>query len=123
MPMLPVEELLRLSSAQTNLLLEGEESQVETMLTAVVPSLPRPVTTWGGSASLPTLREGTLIVPLVNRFDDDQQRQLLHWIEDTGGTVRVIATTPGSLFRLVQRGMFLDALYYRLNIIRVELAA
>jgi hypothetical protein len=118
-----MEELLRLSCAQTNLLLEGDESQVETVLTAVAPSLPRPVTLWGGTLSLPAVREGTLIVPFVNRFDDDQQRQLLGWIEETAGTVRVIATTPGSLFRLVQRGIFLDALYYRLNTIRVEIAA
>jgi hypothetical protein len=123
MSLSPVEELLRLSSAQTNLLLEGGESQVETVLSAVVPSLPRPVTTWAGTASLPTVRDGTLIVPLVNRFDDDQQRQLLRWLDETAGTVRVIATTPGSLFRLVQRGTFLDALYYRLNTIRVELVA
>jgi DNA-binding NtrC family response regulator len=61
-----------------------------------------------------------LIVPLVNRFDDDQQRQLLRWIEETGGKVRVIATTPGSLFGLVERGLFLDALYYRLNTVRLE---
>jgi hypothetical protein len=122
MSLLPM-ELLRLSSAQTNLLLEGEASQVETVLTAVAPSLPRPVTTWGGTGSLAAVRDGTLIVPLVNRFDDDQQRQLLRWLEETAGAVRVIATTRGSLFRLVQRGIFLDALYYRLNTIRVEIAA
>ena len=83
----PVEELLRLSSAQAKLLLEGDASQIETLLTAVAPRLPRPVTTWDGTRSLPAVREGMLIVPLVNRFDDDQQRQLLRWIEETAGTV------------------------------------
>ena len=120
-PLVPGEELVRLFSAQMHLLLEGDESQVETVLTAVAPNLPRPVTTWSGTQSLATVRDGTLIVRLVDRFDAEQQRQLLRWLEETAGRVRVIATTPGSLFRLVQRGIFLDVLYYRLNTLRVDI--
>ena len=42
------------------------------------------------------------------------------WLDDAVGTVQVIATTSEPLFPLVERGAFLDVLYYRLNILRVE---
>ena len=123
MPLLPIEELLCLASAHTNLLLEGQEPRLETVLTVLTPSLSRPVTTWSQGTFPPGEGRGTLIVPRVDRLDGDQQRQLVHWLEKTGGTARVIATTSVPLFALVQRGTFLDRLYYLLNIIRLELPA
>ena len=119
----PVEEFLLLASVHTNLLLEGQEPQLDAVLDVLVPRLSRPVTTWSQGILVPGVDRGTLIVPKVDRLDDDQQRQLVHWLEKTAGSVRVIATTSVSLFALVQRGSFLDRLYYLLNIIRLEFPA
>jgi hypothetical protein len=123
MPLLPIEELLCLASAQTNVLLEGPPPQVDTMLAALLPHAMPPLTTWDGATPLPTELAGTVIVREVNRLDGDQQRQLLRWIQNTDGTGRVIATASGSLFPLVERGKFVDTLYYRLNILRVDLSS
>ena len=116
-------EFLRLAAAQTNLLVEGNELRVQAVLAALAPNFVSPLTTWGGGMALPTARWGTLMVPHVERLHEEHQRQLLRWLGETDGTVRVVATTSGSLFRLVRRGAFLDALYYRLNIVRLEVAA
>jgi hypothetical protein len=123
MSRLAIDEFLLLASAHTNLLLEGQEPRLEAVLTVLTPSLSRPVTTWSQGTLSPGEGRGTLIVPRVDRLDGDQQRQLVHWLEKTGGTARVIATTSVPLFALVQRGTFLDRLYYLLNIIRLELPA
>jgi transcriptional regulator of acetoin/glycerol metabolism len=43
------------------------------------------------------------------------------WLETTGEYVRVVSTTSERLFDYVERGVFLDALYYRLNAVLVDL--
>jgi hypothetical protein len=119
--MLPsVDETLLLSTIRPNLLLEGPEAQVQAVVAALRPLLPSPVIAWCGGG-LPDEHRGTLIVQKVCRLDDTQQRQLMMWLDDTVGTVQVIATTSEPLYPLVERGVFLDVLYYRLNILRVEM--
>jgi hypothetical protein len=118
-----VEEFLLFSTSagRPNLLLEGPESQVDAVVFALRPHLPGPLAAWCGGA-LPAEHRGTLIVQGAHRLDASQQQQLMQWLDDTQGTVRVIATSE-PLFPLVGRGAFLDALYYRLNVIRVEVPA
>jgi Sigma-54 interaction domain len=116
-----VDESLLFSSTRPNLLLEGPEAQVQAVVAALRPLLLRPVTAWCGGG-LPDEHRGTLIVQEIHRLDDTQQRQLMIWMDDSVGTVQVIATTSEPLFPLVERGAFFDVLYYRLNILRVEVA-
>jgi hypothetical protein len=116
-----VDESLLLSTTRPNLLLEGPEAQVQAVVAALRPLLLCPVTAWCGGG-LPDEHRGTLIVQEIHRLDDTQQRQLMIWLDDAVGTVQVIATTSEPLFPLVERGAFLDVLYYRLNIFRVEVA-
>jgi Sigma-54 interaction domain len=115
----PVDEVLFLSETRPNLLMEGPEAQVRAAVAALRPLLPLPVTAWCGGR-LPDKHRGTLIVQEVHHLDATQQRQLMMWLDDAVGTVQVIATTSEPLFPLVERGVFLDVLYYRLNILRVE---
>ena len=118
--MLPsVDESLLLSTTRPHLLLEGPETQIQAVVAALKPLLPSPVIAWCGGG-LPDEHRGTLIVQEVHRLDDTQQRQLMIWLDDAVGTVQVIATTSEPLFPLIERGAFLDVLYYRLNILRVE---
>jgi hypothetical protein len=118
-----IEEFLLLASARTNLLLEGQELRLEAVLSVLTPRLSRPVTMWSQGILMPGEHRGTLIVPMVDSLDRDQQKRLVLWLEKTAGSVRVIATTSVPLFAMVQRGAFLDRLYYLLNIIRLELPA
>ena len=115
---LPHEESRLLCSARPNLLVEGPESTTDTVLVALTPHLRQPLWTWCAG-----VRNGTVVVRGVNRLDRGQQMQLVEWLEGATGRVQVIATSSEPLFPLVKRGTFLDVLYYRLNVVRVEVTA
>jgi transcriptional regulator of acetoin/glycerol metabolism len=53
----------------------------------------------------------------------EEQRRLLEWLQETAGRTRVVSTTSAPLLPLVEDGVFLDTLYYRLNTVYVELPA
>jgi len=120
----PRAESRLLSRARPNLLLEGSESALDAALVALTPQLPQPLWTWraGRSFRLPSEPHGALVLRDVSRMDPDQQHQLLDWLEVAGRRVQVISSTSEPLFPLVERGTFPDALYYRLNVVRVVLA-
>jgi DNA-binding NtrC family response regulator len=61
-----------------------------------------------------------LIVDEVAELDANDQRFLLGWLNGPGGRTQVISLTSQPLFPLVERGLFLADLYYRLNIVRPE---
>jgi DNA-binding NtrC family response regulator len=65
--------------------------------------------------------DGTLILEHVDALDRDQQRALLEWLDDPRhADTQVISTTPVSLYPSVSRDLFLSELYYRLNVIYLE---
>jgi hypothetical protein len=98
-----------------------EVSDSAAVLEAVGPCLATPMVIWNGTNPLPVEPVGTLVVPNVDGLDHEQQHQLMRWLDVTSGTAQVISTTAQPLFPLVKRGIFLEALYYRLNTIRVDL--
>jgi len=110
-----------------NLLLVGSLSATNAMLVALKPHLRTPLRqckpTTG--ASVPRPREGTLVLLEVARLDGKQQAQLLQWLDrfDERGRVQVVSTTSEPLFSLVEAGTFLANLYYRLNVVRIDLIA
>jgi hypothetical protein len=120
----PRAESRLLSRARPNLLLEGSESALDAALVALTPQLRQPLWRWraGRSFRLPFEPPGALVLRDVSRMDPDQQHQLLDWLDVTGRRVQVISSTSERLFPLVERGTFLDVLYYRLNVVRVVLA-
>lgn len=46
-----------------------------------------------------------------------EKSELLGWIDDPNARRQVVSTTVDPLFSLVGRGLFDEALYYRLNVI------
>ena len=72
---------------------------------------------------MPQPREGTLLLLEVARLDRSQQTQLLQWLDqfDECGQMQVVSTTSQPIFSLVETGAFLATLYYRLNVIRIDL--
>ena len=115
----------RLFSVGSNMLVRGEKSAVTATVVALSADLSMPLVTWiaGADADLPRLDQGTLVLQDVDRLDLGAQRQLLAWLDDRGGRVRVISTARHDLFDLVTAGAFLDPLYYRLNTIVVDAVA
>lgn len=110
-----------------NLLLVGKSSATNEVLAAMAPHLREPLHRFNAKAGLtvPQPHDGTLVLLEVARLDRNQQTQLLRWLNqfDQRGHVQVISTTSKPLFSLVETGAFLADLYYKLNLVRMDLVA
>jgi hypothetical protein len=120
----PAADFRRLLSVGSNMLVRGEKSATTATVVALSADLSVPLVTWiaGADADLPGLDRGTIVLQDVDLLDISAQHQLLTWLDDRGGRVRVISTARRDLFDLVTAGEFLDPLYYRLNTIVVDAA-
>ena len=118
----PAADFRCLFSVGSNMLVRGEKSATAATVVALGEDLSAPLVTWiaGAHADLPGLDQGIVVLQDVDRLDLDAQRQLLTWLDDHAGKVRVISTARHDLFDLVMAGKFLDPLYYRLNTIVVD---
>lgn len=112
------------TTAHHNLLLVGLSDATEAMLGALKRYLRQPLTVWTPTTgvAVPDPREGTLVLVEVARLDRDQQSQLFRWLR-FHEQVQVVSTTSEPLFSLVENSTFSADLYYRLNIVRMELTS
>lgn len=105
-------------SPQHNVLLEGPEASTDAVLRLLAPHLHAPVI-WkprGASFEVPAADIGALILQDVDGLSPQEQSRLLTWI-DANPEAQIVSTTAYRLFALVARGRFDAALYYRLNVI------
>jgi transcriptional regulator of aromatic amino acid metabolism len=113
------------SRGHHNFLLVGSPSATSEMFAAMAPRLRAPIQRYRPKPglSVPAPVEGTLVVLEAARLDGEQQRQLLRWLQqfDRRPHVQVVSTTAKPLFSLVETGQFLADLYYKLNVVRVDL--
>ena len=113
--------------ARSNLLLAGSLSATDAMLVALKPHLRAPLQQYKQTTGVPVPqpREGTLILLEVDCLDGNQQAQLVEWLDrfEERGRVQVVSTTSAPLFSLVETGAFLANLYYRLNVVRMDVTA
>lgn len=109
-------------SPRHNVLLEGAEPSTLAVLRLLQPHLSEPVIrrTRGLPLQLPAGEIGALILEEVSDLTGDEQARLLAWIDRRAHT-QVVSTTERPLFECVTRGFFDASLYYRLNVIIVEL--
>ena len=111
--------------ARSNVLLVGPASATEAMLVAMRPHLDEPLRQFVPEAGVPVPQphEGTLVLLEVERLDPEQQAQLARWLERFDERPRVQVVSAGSvpLYSLVETGAFLADLYYRLNVVRMDL--
>ena len=115
----PMHEWRFLLSSRANVLLEGTDRAIGRVVTVLTPHFRHPVQTCPHWAPPAMPGEGTLILRDVETLNADEQRQLLHWLEDAGAEVRVISVVSTPLYPLVVEGRFLDTLYYRLNVLYI----
>lgn len=103
----------------------GGRSAIDSALAEMTPHLLEPVRVFDPQkeTSLPTPHEGTLILVEVAALTREQQVELLEWLDQFTHRqhVQVLSATSRALFSLVERGEFLAALYYRLNVVRLDL--
>ena len=110
-----------LCTQRPNVLLEGSDESTESMVLFLAPYLCRPVL-WKSSHApfaLPTGECGALVLQNVAAMGRQEQAELLQWLDSPTERKQVVSTSGQPLFPLVGRGLFDEALYYRLNVIRL----
>ena len=70
---------------------------------------------------LPSDKSGTLLLSDVSELGLAEQIALYDWLGDGSDALRVIAVTTAPLAALVDRGVFLEALFHRLGAVQFNL--
>ena len=120
----PVDDWSLFRGAHPAALLIGSASSATAALVRLRPNLRLPLVHWWPWAvgEPPQTTTGTLVMWDVDSLSERQQAQLLTWLESRVANVQVISISERPLFPLVQRKAFLDSLYYRLNVVCLELS-
>jgi hypothetical protein len=120
----PIGDWSLVSDRRPNVLVSGPGEAAQAFLHAMTPYLQSPVHSVACDTrlNLPA-GDGTLILDRLDALDRDQQEALLRWLDDPRhARTQVISITPAPIYGKVQRETFSNALYYRLNIIYLEVA-
>lgn len=64
---------------------------------------------------------GLMILRDVDTLVHGDQHKLVDWLVEAAGRVQVVSTASASLMPLVDAGVFMQTLYYRLNTIYMDL--
>lgn len=111
-------------NTRPNLLVEGPQESTESLIAVLASVSPEPLRDWRLSAE--GAAAPTLLVRDVDELTVEEQRQLMDRMRGTEGQPmprQIISTSATAVFSLVERGLFLEDLYYRLNSIRLEISA
>jgi hypothetical protein len=103
-----------------NLLLIGPDTATRPYLDRLMAS-PSVRACDSAAPHLPRETVQDLVVRDVERLTPDGQEQLVDWLNGPGFHTRIVATSGKSLYPMVERGEFSDALYYRINMIILRL--
>ena len=122
-PALNDDEVRVALALRLNLLLMGRDVDIEAALAGLLPRMASPVALWEARGSpdlvLPSLR--TVVVRNVGKLSTAEQQQLNEHLDSWRGSVQIVSTTSRSFLSRVERGGFSERLYYRLNIVCVDL--
>jgi Sigma-54 interaction domain len=117
MPEVSLDDWRVVLTSQSNVLIEGREAATEEVLLALTPHCRQPVGRWGDTFG--EQHPPTVIVRDVAALTAPVQQRLLRWL-DMGERSQVLSTTAQPLFSLVECGQFLADLFYRLNVLRLD---
>lgn len=95
---------------------ESIAAQAKRLAVPPVRLCPRP-----GLLRLPSEKEGTLLLGDVSELGLADQIALYDWLGADADDLRVIALTTAPLAPLVERGVFLEALFHRLGAVQFDL--
>jgi hypothetical protein len=112
-----------LRATPVNTLLIGPTAKVDALIAVLLPQLESPVAHWWPTESppLPRLTSGTLILHDVGTIPPERQAWFFAQLGALDRPVRVISTSETRVWPLVERGAFLASLYYRLNVLCLDL--
>ena len=119
-----VELVAMLRRVHPNVLVVGRAATTDRALALMYPYLQTPIVSWAPreAPDLPATFFRTLVIRDVDALDATQRGRLGARIGGTAGEIHIISTTVAPLFPLVERGAFLDRLYYQLNTVCLDLS-
>lgn len=110
---------------KANLLIIGTERQVTRLVRLAVPDASQAavVRCQNGRLLLPSTPFGTetIVIRDVDALTSEDQWKLCEWLDSRSDRTQVISTASAPLVPLVDSQLFNDALYYRLNMVYVDL--
>lgn len=111
-----------ITSSHPNLLVVGPAAVTALLIEALEPHLRQPVRRCEPRVDsvLPLPDKGALIISAVEHMSAAQQQRMLHWLDQLEAPVQVVCTTLEPMFTLVLAGGFLSDLYYRLNVVLLD---
>ena len=111
---------------RVNLLVVGAENDVAALIASLWPSLVTPIVVRyrGEPLRLSTVpRVGTFVIYDLETLTGEKQDALHRWVCAGIGHARVVSSASGSLFPMVESGLFNAGLYYRLNVVTIDLTS
>ncbi len=111
---------------RTNVLVVGSSEATRIVLDMLRLDLRGPVLKWrpGLPLELPTRgRAATVVLEDLTRLTNEEQVRMLGWLEEVAGYIRVVSTTSVPIWPRVARGEFNEVLYYRLNVVYVDVGS
>jgi hypothetical protein len=120
-----LEDVVLAAPANANLLLRGGRRAVTDALDRVSPMFASPRIEWrpGRPLVLPVeLAGGTLVLREIGALTRDDQRYLDEWATQSAPATRIVSTTSRSMVPLIDNGVFMERLYYRLNTVLVSVS-
>jgi hypothetical protein len=105
-----------------NLLVDCKGVSVEAAVRHVVAFCEPPyhLTALPGTLDLPEVKKGTLLLADVAMMSLGQQMRVFDWLPRDGANLQVVSISSIPLRPLVDDGKFLEALFYRLNVISLD---
>jgi hypothetical protein len=107
---------------QPNILIVDSGVEVERALAEIRPLLRRPLAEWWPREmpDLPAIAFCSLIVRGAECLSATQQRSLATLVSRSPGQVQIVSIASVHVYPLVCQGLFLEDLYYRLNVVLLE---
>ena len=115
-------ESLLLRMWRHNVLIEGPVEATGAALLQMQLHIREPIVwkTPQAPLELPGNKPSALILENIAALSAEEQARLLAWLDDHRTRTRVVSTTDRPLFAFVTRGDFDQRLYYRLNIVLLQ---
>ena len=117
------DDLRSIGMPRVNMLLIGADDVVWRVLGTQL-QLASPIATWqpGEPFNLPSAGAArTVVIREVGSLTATEQVCLLDWLDGAVGRTQVVSTSGTSLLPQLEEGAFIDSLYYRLNMVCIDL--
>ena len=120
-------DLAIVRSFRANLLVIGPDSLVTDVLRSAIADVPHRIVVSACDSRplrLPALplAGSTLVLRDIDELDADGQANQFEWLERANGELQIVCTGSGLLPSLMNSGDFDPRLYYRLNIVCIDLS-